>query len=59
MENIGLRKTDTLDETNSNLFLRRKYGGSKKGTRCSARCPISKGKNMHVICVISQIKLIY
>lgn len=43
-----------IDETNCNLFLRRSFGRSKKGVRCTVNLPTSKGKNIHVIAGICQ-----
>ena len=48
-----------IDETNVNLFLRRNYGRSFKGTRCSTIVPTSKGKNIHIIGAISKEGLVY
>ena len=60
MEKMGLGKTVIyIDETNCNLFLRRNYGRSKKGARCSVRAPTSKGKNIHVIGGKNRTGLIY
>ena len=48
-----------IDETNCNLFLRRSEGRSRKGTRCTVKCPTSRGKNVHIIAGISQQGLVY
>lgn len=42
-----------LDETNFNLFCRRKQGRSKAGQRAVQKLPSSKGPNVHLICAIS------
>ena len=47
-----------IDETNCDLFLRRNFGRSRKGTRCTVKAPTSKGKNVHVIGGISQTGLL-
>jgi transposase len=60
MEESGNGKTIVyIDETNCNLFLRRSFGRSRKGTRCTVKLPTSKGKNVHVIGGISQTGLLY
>ena len=60
MEESGNGKTIVyIDETNCNLFLRRSFGRSRKGTRCTVKAPTSKGKNVHVIGGISQTGLLY
>ena len=53
------KKIIYMDETNVNLFLRRKHGRNKKGTRCSVKSPTSRGKNIHIIGAISQTGLLY
>ena len=42
---------------NYDFFLRRSFGRSRKGTRCTVKAPTSKGKN--VIGGISQTGLLY
>ena len=37
-----------IDETNVNLFVRRSFGRSRKGTRCSVKTPTARGKNVHI-----------
>ena len=60
MEESGNGKTIVyIDETNCNLFLRRSFGRSRKGTRCAVKAPTSKGKNVYVIGGISQTGLLY
>ncbi len=55
LEKTGCGKTVVyIDETNCNLFLRRNFGRSRKGTRCSVKLPTSKGKNIHIIGGITQ-----
>ena len=53
------KKIIYMNETNVNLFLRRKHWRSKKGTRCSVKSPTSRGKNIHIIGAISQTELSY
>ena len=48
-----------MDESNCNLFLRRTFGRSRKGTRCTIKTPASKGKNIHVIAAITQTGLVH
>ena len=48
-----------VDETNCNLFLPRREGRSRKGTRSTVRTPTSKGKNVHIIEAISQQGFVY
>ena len=60
MEESGNCKTIVyIDETNCNLFLRRSFGRSRKGTRCTVKAPTSKGKNVHAIGGIPQTGLLY
>lgn len=60
MDYIGNGKTLIyIDETNCNLFLRRNFGRSFKGTRCSVKAPTSKGKNVHIVAGITQTGLTY
>jgi transposase len=42
-----------FDETNFNLFCRRKRGRAKVGDRAIQTLPASKGPNVHLICAIS------
>lgn len=48
-----------IDESNSNLFLRRLQGRSKKGMRCSVKAACARGPNVHIIGGISQLGLVY
>lgn len=47
-----------LDETNFNLFCRRKRGRAKAGIRAVQKLPASKGPNVHLICAISAAGLL-
>ena len=47
-----------IDETNINLFLRRNFGRSFKGTRCSTLVPTSTVKNIRIIGAISKERLV-
>jgi len=38
-----------IDETNFNLFIKRKFGRSKIGSRCAIVEPNNRGKNLHCI----------
>lgn len=42
-----------IDETNVNLFCRRNFGRSRKGTRAIKSLPASRGPNVHIIGAIS------
>ena len=60
MEAVGYGKTVIyMDESNVNLFLRRNFGRSRRGTRCSVKVPTSKGRNVHIIGAVSQTGLVY
>ena len=60
MEKMGQGKFIVfMDESNCNLFLRRREGRSRKGTRCTVKTPTSKGKNVHMIGAISKQGLVY
>lgn len=48
-----------MDETNFNLFISRKKGRSKKGTRCTYVTAGSKGSNIHVIGCIGNMGFTY
>ncbi|XP_045483325.1 uncharacterized protein LOC123688727 [Harmonia axyridis] len=48
-----------LDETNFNLFISRRQGRSKKGTRCRYISAGSRGANVHVIGCIGNMGLIH
>ena len=60
MSAIGEGKTIIyIDETNCNLFIRRSFGRSIKGTRCAIKAPTAKGKNVHVLAGITQTGIVY
>ena len=60
MNEIGSQKKIIyIDETNVNLFLRRNFGRSKKGSRCCVKAPTSRGKNVHVIGGIANTGMVY
>lgn len=48
-----------IDETNFNLFCRRKQGRSKIGCRSTVITPNSKGSNLHCIAAMSSTRLIH
>lgn len=48
-----------MDETNFNLYISRRQGRSKKGTRCTNIAAGTRGKNVHVIGCIGNLGLIY
>lgn len=48
-----------MDETNFNLFISRRQGRSKKGTRCRYISAGTRGNNVHVIGCIGNLGLIY
>lgn len=48
-----------IDETNFNLFISRKKGRTKKGTRCTYISAGSRGSNVHVIGCIGNLGLIH
>lgn len=48
-----------LDETNFNLFISRRQGRSKKGTRCRYISAGSRGANIHVIGCIGNMGLVH
>ena len=48
-----------MDETNFNLFISRKQGRSKKGSRCTHISAGSRGSNIHVIGSIGNLGLIH
>lgn len=48
-----------LDETNFNLFCRRKRGRAKAGNRAVQKLPSSKGPNVHLICAISAAGVVH
>ena len=47
-----------VDETNYNLYCRRKQGGSKIGSRSSALLPSSKEANLHCIGAMSDSRMV-
>ena len=60
MELIGGGKTVIyIDETNCNLFLRRKEGRSRRGTRCSVKSAAAQGPNVHIIGAMTQTGLVH
>lgn len=60
MELIGGGKTVVyIDETNCNLFLRRKEGRARRGTRCSVKSAAARGPNIHIIGAITQTGLVH
>ena len=46
------------DETNFNIFCKRSFGRSRRGTRAQVRLPATKGPNLHCIGAISSTALL-